>query len=249
MGFQLSTGKCNCWFCGRKDPAVTLAKLCNITTGQAIALLKSLPGAARFTVERPRGQLKLPKGIGPLQEPHRRYLKKRGFDPDAIARLWEVQAIGLAAKLQWRLFIPVFDSTGNVVSWTTRAIGNHRLRYISASPDEEAVPLKSLLYGAHLARHGIIVVEGPLDAWAIGPGAVATCGIGFSQAQLTAIASYPLRVVCLDSTLGAQKRADNLCVQLSAFPGITERVELESGEDAADADRSEIEEIRKAFLS
>src|SRR5690606_24557431 len=199
------------------------------------------------TVER-RGILKIPDRVSDLLPQHEQYLNRRGFDPDVIRRLWGVKGIGLAQKLQWRLFIPIHDIRGRVVSWTTRSIGNHSLRYISASDDEEEIPHKTILYGAQHAQHVIFINEGPLDAWAIGPGAIATCGTGYSTEQMARMTKYPVRVVCFDSQPDAQRRADQLCRELSMYPGHTENVLLESGEDPASAHPDEIKELREKFL-
>jgi hypothetical protein len=195
------------------------------------------------------GTLELPKGIVDLLPVHKKYLQRRGFDPDELARIWGVQGIGMAAKLSWRIFIPIHDDRGRVVSWTTRQLHNDGIRYQSASNEQEEKNLKTLLYGEHLTRDVIVIVEGPMDAWAIGPGAVATLGIAYTQTQLCKLSRFTQRVVCFDATEDAQDRADALCAQLAAFPGSTENVCLETGDDPADADPAEIAELRQQFLS
>ena len=102
------------------------------------------------------------------------------------------------------MFIP-FHYQGEVVSWLTRSIGDKGQRYISASEGEESMDHKGLLYGANHCGHACVVVEGPLDAWAIGPGAVALCGTGYSRAQLLRISKFPVRVICLDRGIEAQR--------------------------------------------
>jgi len=72
--------------------------------------------------ERPHGTLRLPPGLGPLQWCQRRYLERRGFDPDHLAKFWGVQGIGLEGVtkgLPWRIFIPI-TRHGQTVSWTAR---------------------------------------------------------------------------------------------------------------------------------
>ena len=141
-----------------------------------------------------------------MSRAHKRYLRERGFNPKEIHQLWLIGGIGLAAKLAWRLFIPfIFD--GKPVSWTTRAIGvSKRQKYISASPEQETVPHSELLYGEDYCRHSVVVCEGPLDAWAIGPGAVAVCGLVVTDAQVDRIAAYPVRAVCFDAEPAARLR-------------------------------------------
>lgn len=248
MGFEISSGRCNCWTCGRCNAVQTLAILCRIPMQESYEIWQGMP-RLQFTEPPKSGHLVLPEA-GPLLPAHLHYLQKRGFDPEEISRLWGIKGIGLSSKLPWRILIPIFDRYGRAVSWTSRSIGNDNPnRYRSAGPEEESVPHKSILYGAHLARHSIVICEGPTDAWAIGPGAVATCGVGFSQSQMAAMSEYTVRVVCFDSQDEAQSRAEELCKNLSALPGVTENVLLETGKDPAECDKEEIEELRNLYLS
>jgi len=248
LGFDISSGRTNCWFCGRQSRITMLAMLCGISYHEAKELSDGL-GFQFYSPKEHTGTLKLPIGINDLLPAHNQYLRSRGFDPHEISRLWEIKGIGPPHPLQWRIFIPIHDSLGNVVSWTSRSIKEKTdFRYLAAKSEEELIPHKTLLYGSHLARHAIVVVEGPIDAWAIGPGCVATCGVGYSPQQLAAIAEYPVRAICFDSEEDAQHRAGQLCEELSMFDGVTINVELETGDDAATADPEEIQSIRSEFL-
>jgi DNA primase len=124
------------------------------------------------------------------------------------------------------------------------------LRYVSAKPAEEAMPIKSTLYGWDYVRHAAIVVEGPTDAWRIGPGAVATLGTSYSKAQVLLLTNLPVRVVCFDRDNEAQRRAKRLCCELAVFPGRTVNVCLESHLAASDPGglREEVNELRQRFL-
>jgi DNA primase len=135
------------------------------------------------------------------------------------------------------------------VSWTTRSISysDRVTRYVSAALDEEKIFHKELLYGEDFARHAVIVNEGILDAWRIGPGAVATFGSGYSQEQLERIAKYPTRAICFDNEPEAQKRARKLSNDLSALPGETYNVLLDK-KDAADESKENIKRLRQEIL-
>jgi hypothetical protein len=247
FGIRPGSGKANCWKCGGRSASAGLALLCGVTDREAQKALGHRVGPAEPRKAH-QGVLQRPKGVGPLLPAHRRYLEGRGFDPDELVRIWKIGGIGPEGKLKWRIFIPIFDSRGREVSWTSRTIGPSGRRYHSAGEQQEAVPHKDLLYGGHLARQSVVIVEGPIDAWAIGPGAVATCGTSVTPAQVAAMLEYPVRIVCFDSTDEAQERAGRLCSKLSMFAGQTENVLLETGDDAADADRDEIEELRSKYL-
>jgi len=245
MGYSLAGRYVNCWACGPHGLVETLVAASERPWREIKALLGDL--ASKPVPERPRGTLILPKGVGPLLPAHVKYLKRRGFDPDEIIKVWRVQGLGLVPDLRWRLFIPIYHQ-GEVVSWTTRSISDtHSLRYRSAGLLEESLPHKELLYGEDYVRHCVLVQEGPLDAWRIGPGAVATCGTGFSRAQVNRLSRFPVRVVCFDNEPEAQKRARQLCDLLEVFPGETYNVRF-SAKDASRSSEREIRRLRRTFL-
>lgn len=247
LGFEINSGRGSCWTCGKVDAVAVLAGLCRISLRDAVAVLRRSPDFPlddrAFT-----GVLKLPVA-GPLLPAHRAYLERRGLDPDRTADIWGIGGIGPHATLGWRILIPISDRRGRVVSWTSRSINpNAEQRYISAGAADEAVPHKEILYGAHLVAHSVIVFEGAVDVWTVGPGTVATCGTGYSAAQLIEISKYPVRAVCFDNQPDAQRRAEMLCRELAPFPGRTENVILETGKDPNEAARWEVAELRKTFL-
>jgi hypothetical protein len=249
-GVEIETGRAVCWRCGSLRLWDLLGGLAGIPWHEARDLLKSdLRGlASRLAAPKPRSDVLYPPGLQPMKRAHRAYLRERGFRPDTVESLWGVRATGPVGRLAWRLWIPI-ELDGEVVSWTTRAVGDRQPRYVSAGPDEESVNHKTLLYGDDLAGHSVVVVEGPLDAWAVGPGAVAVMGLIVSPRQVERIASRPVRAVCFDSTPDALRRAERLAVVLQQYPGDTHIIELETGDDPADADPGEIEELRRKFLS
>lgn len=243
LAIHLATGRCSCWACGSHRLGETIQRL----TGASWADVKSwLAGLdLERLAPRPRGKLELPKGLGPLLRCHRDYLRGRRFDPDALAEIWGLQGIGLAPKYAWRIFIPVIDR-GRIVSWTTRSIGTG-VRYLSAPAEMEATPIKETLFGLDLVRHAIVVTEGPFDALRLGPGAVATMGVGYSETQKAIVSKFPVRAVCFDNEPGAQKRAVRLVQDLAIFPGQTFRVELDA-KDPGEASEKEVRRLRRSVF-
>lgn len=247
MGFHLTKRISSCWQCGYHPAWKTLAKLLGIRYTEARDLLDVDPGWEQEDRRKHRrGELALPDGLGPLLPVHLRYLQSRGFDPEELERLWGIQGIGFAARLAWRIWIPV-HLHGTVVSWTTRSLASEGTRYVTAQSSQEALPMKSLLFGEDYARHAVIVCEGPFDVFRIGPGAVATMGIAYSSAQVEKISRYPVRVLCFDREAQAQKRAKKLCQALEPLPGSTYNVELDA-KDPGSAGEKEVKELRKRFL-
>lgn len=236
----------NCWRCGRHSLWDVLIAL-GLDRRQAAEAMAGLDLQRLPKTDTPfPGRYRPPKGVGLLGGKHLAYLRNRGIS-EARAASWGIKGIGLSARLAWSLFLPVVLH-GAELSWTTRSVGKGGRRYVSARPEEEAAPLKTLLYGEDFARNSVVVVEGPMDAVRIGPGAAATFGLNTTAAQVAKIAGFPLRAICFDNEPRAQAAAERLCRDLAAFPGETVRVVIESGKDAGEADEEEILEIRRMFL-
>lgn len=247
LGLNKTHGYFNCWRCGPHNLYTTLSTLSKVSSKELFVLLKDIDrGGKGKEVERVKsGKLVIPKSVGELLPAHKQYLKKRRYDPAEVVELWGVKGIGVSSKLSWRLWLPI-SLNYETVSWTTRTIGTGT-RYISASPSQEAIAHKTLLYGEDYASNAIIIVEGPISAWRIGPGAVATFGLNVSTEQTYRMACYPVRVICFDNSNEAQKRAKRLANLLALFPGETYQVCM-SGEDPDLAPHSEIKRLRKQFL-
>ena len=247
LGYNLAYGYLNCWACGPQRLDETLSEITGLPRTEIRNRTRGLVRETLPDREVTPGKLIIPRGVGELLTPHRRFLERRGFDPDKVAAEWGVKGFGPDAvpKYQWRLYIPVVRDFEQV-SWTTRAIGkDHGLRYRSAELTQEKVPHKSVVYGADLAGHAVCVCEGPLDAWAVGVGGVATFGTDYTRAQLLRLTRFPVRVVCLDSTPEGERAADRLVRELSSFPGDTYKVTLTTGKDPSRASRKELRELRR----
>jgi hypothetical protein len=242
LGFNTHKGFFNCWKCRGHGIVSTLVRL-GVPYRDAEAFSNGkdlLPGRE----EKPRGRLKEPPGRCPLMQAHRSYLKGRGFDPDVLINLWHLEGIAKeGGRLAWRIYAPIVYQ-GNRVSFTTRAIGEAPLRYISASPEEEALNHKDLVYGLDDCQQSIIVVEGPADSWNIGLGSGCLFGTGYSPAQVLLLSKIPYRFICFDSSVDAQRRAVGLASELAPFPGETHVIELDA-EDPGSASRKEVRLLRK----
>jgi DNA primase len=193
-----------------------------------------------------RGKLVLPSSLEPLGKKHQKYLEKRGFNLNELDKLWGInRCTTIAIDLPWRIFIPIYLH-GELVSWTTRSLVNTGQRYISAAPEQEAINHKELLYGEDYCRNTIIVCEGPTDAWSIGPGAVATFGTAYTEAQVQRMSKYENIVICYDNESAAQRQAKKLMGDLSVLTSNVWNVVLK---DKDPGSSTEIQELRKRFLS
>lgn len=248
LGYSLHGNYANCWKCGPKPLPQLAALLTGLPYNRIRALLTSRTHGSGASLK-PRGKLVMPSAVQPMLPAHRRYLRERGYDPEQLERLWNVQGIGPASKLAWRLFVPVYLAN-TVVSWTTRSISKESsaLRWVSAKPEHEAISIKHLLYGWDYVRTSAIVHEGPSDVWATGPGSVGVMGIGFSTKQILLLSRLSRVAVCFDAEPQAQKRASALCEVLMSYKIDVTQVTLESGKDSATASRKEMNQLRRLFL-
>lgn len=244
LGISLMTGYTSCWTCGPRRLPEVLVELSGASYAKVMALLGDLDGVSREKVV--RGCLKIPRWVGPLMDRHKNYIVDRGIDLEQAERLWGLKGIGMEGRLKWRIWIPISEN-GVVRSWTTRTIGTKEPRYVAAGADEESVSAKDLLLGEEMVRGACIVVEGGFDAMRVGPGAVATCGLSYTKAQVMRIARVPVRAIVFDHSPEAQRRADELCSRLEALPGKTYRVDIDAADPGSASDR-EIEHLRRAFL-
>jgi hypothetical protein len=244
LGFNTRFNYASCWVCGHRNLYETLALLSGKEAGLS-ALLKGLSKERREKIKH-TGKLQLPTGLGNLLPAHLRYLASRRIDSEALTGQWGVQGLGIAPALSWRLFIPITHQ-GEMVSWTTRAVGDNPVRYVNAREDQESMSMKHTLMGLDKCKHCILIVEGPMDVFRIGEGACATMGVQITREQMTLIAARPVRVVCLDNDEAGRKRATRLCRDLEGLEGQTHLVQLDS-KDPAEASDKEINSIRKHFL-
>lgn len=246
MGCHLEKGYVVCWACGPQNRVETLS----ILTGLPPAKCYSLLGGLDFEQARHlpvRGKLIIPEGLnGGLMRQHREYLRSRNIDPKVAETLWRADGFRGTASggMAWRIFIPIYLE-GRCLSWTTRATSDGvKNRYMSAPTQSECVAAKSLLYGEDYVGNSMLILEGPLDVWRVGPGAVATLGVGVSRAQVSRIAKCPRRVVCMDNTPDGRRKARELCAALEGFPGETLDVQLDA-KDPGEASERELEKLRR----
>ena len=245
MGYNINGGYASCWRCGGHSLVSVLLEYTGLSYKQVKKMVDGLDSVKIQPVmkENVKGFLQIPSKVKPLRDIHVRYLSERGFNYKEIQQLWQVKSTGIVGNLKWRLFIPILHK-GQVVSWTTRSLGSSKSKYVSAKPEQELIPHKNILYGSDYVRNCVIITEGPLDVWAIGPGAVATFGTAFTQSQVLELLMIPHRIVCYDNEKEAQKQAHKLCDTLGAFKGRTYNIVLDS-KDPGEAKLSELKKLRR----
>jgi len=251
MGYCLIYRYVTCWNCGYHSLAETIHNLTRIPLSECISLTKELPKDISLYTPH-KGELKEPSCQTRIRSQFATYLKNRKIHKNKID-LWGLKGLlptsksSTGIRLGWRIYLPIY-LRGEIVSWTTRKIVNSEPRYISAKAEESLVPIENCIYGLDFVQNTAIICEGPFDAIAVGIGGVAVMGLGISSSQMATLSSIPHRVIVFDSETNAQIRAKKLANDLSLFPGTTQIVTLETGNDPASAKKEEIDYLRKQFL-
>lgn len=251
LGFSLERGNLNCWRCGiiqlwdylreilRTDNNGILFK--TIQDYQTIGSKKAQKDITR------KKKLITPTNMKPMDQAHRRYLRRRGFNPWALERDWGVQGTGpLGGLWKWRVVYPIRNSDGDIIAYQGRSIiKDQKPKYKLTDKDQIQQNQLSILYGIErVPGKSVIVVEGVTGVWKIGPGSVATLGIDWHQEQARILRRFKNKFILFDPEDKAQTKAKELAKWLSFFPGKTEVV---SGfkTDPGDFDPITVEKVRQ----
>ncbi len=243
LGVELETVWFTCWRCGyhRSDEAV--AKLVGVSLQEARDLLKKYRSGpfVRRSSSNQHVRIKpfrLPSHCAPLDQNHRRYLIRRGFDPDALERDYKLLGTGPVSELdgisyKYRVVAPIFWD-GQEVSFQARDITGKALqRYLACPKSREEVHHKHILYGRQDKwRSTGICAEGITDVWKMGPSSFAVFGIKVTMEQVLEIDRHFKRVVILfDDDPQAKEQAKRLAVKLTSLgkPVHIEEIEGDPG--------------------
>lgn len=249
LGYNKGGDYFNCWRCGGHNHAHVIHGLLSIPYGEAKDIFnkyKSRPGARTQVDKKARVRARdclLPKGTGPMQGMHNDYLASRGYDAAAVTKQWWLQGTGHLGEYKFRIIIPVYYN-GALVTYQGRDITDKSMaKYLGCHKEAEVLNQKEVLYGLDDALDdSVVIVEGPMDVWRLGPGAVATFGIDFKPAQVALLQQYTNKYICFDTTEPqALKQAEKLAAALSVHPGNTEVITIDADDPAemaqTDADK------------
>lgn len=237
LSINLTNGKVACWRCGGKSLPKIIKELSEVSYSEALRIEETLELIAEEKAERKLVNENILSEFLPLTEPFRNYLEKRNFSVSYESKYHLLRA-EVYSRYKYRLIIPVIMNS-QVVGFTGRDItGRSELRYLTCKDEEAIRPKSEWLYNIDSVRNSAMIVEGCMDAWRLGDGAVALMGTGFSQSQVSSLARKKLKniFIIFDAEENAQKRALSLSRQLSPFAENVEIVKIDSGDPAEMSD-------------
>lgn len=251
LGFRLDEFYFFCWRCGWHPAWEVIGELLDLNRYKAELLISQYPARPRLRTEVTRIQsltCKLPPGTGPLLPIHKKYLRGRKFDPDKIETEWGILGTKGIGGYAFRIINPIYFDD-QLVSYHSRDVTGLNPTPHKACPDNEEVrPHKNCLYGYDKTNpNWIVVTEGITDVWRLGPGAVATFGIQYSEAQVRLLRNWPRVIVLYDSgEPEAIQQARKLAADLQAFRIKVELIFLEV-EDPALLSQADADELMGSF--
>lgn len=238
-----------CWRCGRHSTFDTLQRTLHTTRHETARLIhdyeviphdssRSVPLHDVFSQRSVTlDSIELPRGVGALRPSDRLawgYLRDRGFDPARIVSTWGLRWGGQIGRCAFRIVAP-FTLGGEIVAWQARDVtGRSDIRYLSSG-----IETKATLYGIDNAAglRKVVVVEGITDAWRMGPGAVATCGIKYTEDQLALLVRFEEVLIAFDSEdEQAIEQADSMQEALTVIGTQASVVELSVPDPASMTD-------------
>lgn len=219
-------GSYSCWRCKGSHPSVVIARAGHISVQAASSLIRKYTTgvvAAKREEVQMANSITLPGSHTPL-DIHRNYLEGRGFDVDELQFYHGIKFTGMMEKWegmnwQFRVIIPVYDRRNSLVSFQGRDVTGKQDRYLFPPKEKQVRDCKTLLYGAELCgkKDALLVVEGVMDAWKLGAGAVCTFGSSVTQEQVLEMSHWKKVFLAFDNEPAAVQHARDVAKQLSSL--------------------------------
>jgi DNA primase len=249
FGINLSSGLGHCWICGEKSNPIKLVReidggswaeselVVNEFSQDILAQIKEAPKPTKHA-----SKIVWPKhATKEIPTLHRKYLEGRNFDADLLTEKYKLRFVNNMGDWKFRVIIPVIQNS-RVVSFTSRDVTNQaEVPYKHLADPKSVVPIKHTLYNLDSVRGTAVLVEGVMDAWRIGDGAVASFGTQLTKNQIAILARLKTLFVLFDSD--ATGKAEKLAEELATNVPNVEIIELSDG-DPAELTQNDIRSLR-----
>ncbi len=232
-GFNNESGSYRCWRCGwhptwKVIDYLTGSKWSALSQEYFIDSSNDISLSKKKWIKSSASSLELPKGAAEISPEQKQYLINRKFDPDKLELLYGLKGTRYTGEYAYRIIAPI-TLNEVLVSYQGRDYtGQAELRYKACPIEKEVLHHKNTLYSIDLVSSckKIIVVEGITDQWRLGPGAVATFGTGYTQAQLNMLCFFDQIFILFDREERAQKIAEKMAYELAGMGKQVERLSM-----------------------
>lgn len=190
----------------------------------------------------------------PLGKPARKYLEKRGFDPDILQDKYKFRDGGCIGDYKYRVIIPIIYN-GAVVSYQGRSYNPAVEPKYKFLPDEKSIisPKHIFFNLDNAVKDAVIIVEGIFDAIKLAgddcSDVIASLGISTTENQVRLIAErYKKVFILFDPEVEAQVRARKFAAKIGSLGVKVEVVDTEKPYDLGDTSPEECKEIKEILL-
>lgn len=257
LGFNTEGSYFHCWREGGINTINLIRKLIHVSYNQAKEIELNYRGTTSIlqTLNKKKKATKskiIPPG-SPLKNPHKRYLKKRKFDPEYLEEKYGL--LGTGPGEEWnkksyelRIIIPIIGYNNKVISFQGRDITNKQhLKYKAAPVELSVIDPKQTFYNLNnCLGDTIILVEGVFDVFRLGDNFAATFGTALTDGQLKSLKPYEKIYWLFDPETEAQSKAEKGAYKMASLGKTVELIELEDrGRDPAELTHREARYLRR----
>lgn len=257
LGVSENSGQFVCWRCGFIPLLEAIRKFTGCNWNQARQIARQFGATKQYKRYRKEPKEKdidveFPKGtLDYFPKTHRKYLENRNFDPDYLIDTWNLRATGNLGKYKNRIIVPIYYKN-RLMSYQGRDItGKAEAKYMACEQENERRHHKYCLYGLDVvASESVIVVEGVTDVWRLGPGAVATFGIKYTETQLLLLYYNFKRIFILFDVTDPEssEQGKKLAAHLSVLGKEAEVVKYDQDKDPGDLSDNQANYLMRDLL-
>jgi len=247
-GFNLRSGYYYCWRCGWHKIEDVISRLIKVSGNEAFSIYRRYEGHSKIVghLNRERAEKVVPIGDS-LSSIHRKYLERRGFNPDYISEKYKVRGtLETGNSWKFRVIIPFFYEKEIVTYQGRSVVEGKEPRYLNLENEKSIIPAKEILYNLDNATgNKVILVEGIFDCWRMGDGAVASMGVEMTDKQLEHLLKFKKVFILFDNEPQAQKNASQVGTMVSSMNIDVELLFLNHRKDPSELTDEEADEIKK----
>jgi len=203
LGISLYNLEVKCWRCGEHTLQKLIAEIAEYSRSEAHIEAKLLQKSLRDSDGRRTGVSPIkkkeassamtkavrlpPESSNHFPKIHIEYLEGRGFiRPRGFIKKYKLLSCYTTGRYKFRIIIPIFLNR-QIVSFTSKDVTDQQEPpYLNASLQESLISPKWIIYNYDTIIQGAdaILVEGPIDVWKLGDGAISILGVEHHEQQI-----------------------------------------------------------------
>jgi hypothetical protein len=257
-GVNTITGVTHCWVCSFKSNIYEYVK--EQSSAPIKEVYKEYKNSKKdftpYQHQQIKGTFKFPMGmINHLENPHKQYLKQRGFDPEYLETRYDLKSFtNLNPHWAYRIIIPIYMNN-ILASYVGRTIyKQEKIRYKNAAAEDSLIPAAQCLYGIDEVGSHAVLVEGLMDRWTFGSGAIATMGVEVTNKQIAFLKRQGVEkvTVLFDNDGPGKVQAENVANKISLL-GVQTNIFIwdkdDVMKDVGECGLEKVDEIRSEVFS